>query len=58
MLKALESVTVSDLMLASPGLVLRSNRNRGFVARVVPLRPICLTAIVGLNGSLPQLTTW
>ena len=56
--KAFERVTLSDLMLASPGRVLRSNCSCGFFALLVPLRPTCLTVIFGLKPKEAQLTAW
>src|SRR4051812_3076527 len=56
---ALGSVTLIDLMFASPGRVLRSSRRGGFFERPVFLwPPSWRTVNDGLKGSAWQLTAW
>ena len=56
---AVGSVTASDLMLASPGRVVRSKRRPGSALRRVALGPPSWrTVIFGLNGSEKQLIAW
>ena len=57
--EAFGRVTEMELMLASPGLVRRSNRSLGFLERPVWLRfPSTRIDILGVNGSRAQLTAW
>src|SRR3978361_1545996 len=57
--KAFGSVTATDLMLASPGRVLRSNWMLGSWLRgVCPRPPSWVIVILGLKGRVAQLTAW
>ena len=57
--KAFGRVTATDLMLASPGRVVRSKRRLGFWLRAVAFRPPSwLIVIFGAKGSVAQLTAW
>ena len=57
--KALERVTESDLMLASPARVFRSNCRLGSLVRAVgPWPPSWRIDIFGAKGSVAQLTAW
>ena len=50
-------MTATDLMLASPGWVLRSNRRLGSLPRAVALRPPSWVIVIfGVKGRVEQLT--